>query len=190
MPMPIELHQTEVPGVLEVQTKEFSDARGFFSELYNQEVWREAGFDPAFVQDNLSLSCKGTLRGMHYQLEPHGMGKLVRAITGAVFDVAVDLRRGSPTFGRWVGRELRGGQARWFWIPAGFAHGFVVLEDDTRVYYKCTGTHHPESERAIRYDDPDVGIAWPITPTVVSDKDAAAPSFAEAEYNFTYAGQG
>ncbi len=188
MPMPIALHETEVPGVLEVQTKEFGDARGFFSELYNREVWREAGFDPVFVQDNLSRSCKGTLRGMHYQIEPHGMGKLVRAVTGAVFDVAIDLRKGSPTFGQWVGRELRAGDARWLWIPAGFAHGFLALADDTLVYYKCTATHHPDSERAIAYNDPAVGIVWPAAPAVISEKDAAAPSFSEAEHNFSYTG--
>ena len=188
MPMPIELHKTEIPDVVEVQVRKARDGRGFFSELYNRDVWREAGLDPVFVQDNLSLSRRGTLRGMHYQIEPHAMGKLVHAITGAVFDVAIDLRRGAPTYGRWVGRELRPANGRWLWIPPGFAHGFLALEDDTRVYYKCTATHHPESERAIAYNDPEVGVEWPIEPTVVTEKDAAAPAFAEAEHNFSWTG--
>ena len=148
MPMPVKIRDTEIPGVQELHVPLFHDARGFFTEVYNRDMWKPAGFSHTFVQDCLSLSCKGTLRGMHYQLEPRAMGKLVRVIRGGVFDVAVDLRQGSPDFGRWVGRELRPDAGVMLWIPPGFAHGFVALEDETLVYYKCTDTHCPEAERA------------------------------------------
>ncbi|MCP4645751.1 MAG: dTDP-4-dehydrorhamnose 3,5-epimerase [bacterium] len=186
--MPIELGQTEIEGVLEVRCGLFSDHRGFFSETYNKDVWDEAGFPEAFVQDNLSKSAKGTLRGMHYQLAPNGMGKLVRAVTGALFDVAVDLRRGSPTFGKWIGRTLSAENNLALWVPVGFAHGFVALEDDTYVYYKCSGTHAPVAERALSYKDPDVAIAWPLEPSIVSEKDEAAPLLGDAETNFVFNG--
>ncbi len=186
MPMKVEISETEIDGVLVVETGVFEDHRGFFSETYSQNVWQDAGFAETFVQDNLSLSKKGTLRGMHYQLSWAGMGKLVRVITGGVFDVAVDLRKGSPTFGKWVGRELSGENGLALWIPVGFAHGFVALEDDTYVWYKCSGHHSPEGERALSYRDPQVGIEWPIAPTVISDKDENAPFLEEADYDFVY----
>jgi len=188
MPMPLEITETEMPGVLEVRVKVFEDDRGFFTETFNKDTWAEKGFAPEWVQDNLSKSCKGTLRGMHYQIEPQPMGKLVRAVQGSVFDVAVDLREGSPTFGKWIGRELSGENHLWLWVPVGFAHGFVALEDDTLVYYKCTGTHCPDTERALNYKDPDVGIEWPIEPTVVTEKDANAPMLGDADYNFKFEG--
>lgn len=188
MPAPVDIRQTELQGVLEVEAKIFPDDRGFFTETYNRETWAAEGFNESFVQDNLSLSKAGTLRGMHYQIDPHAMGKLVRVLTGAVYDVAVDLREGSPTFGKWIGRELSAENGLMLWIPAGFAHGFVALADDTLVYYKCTGTHAPESERAVRYNDPVIGIAWPQAPTIVSPKDADAPLLADAEYNFRFTG--
>jgi dTDP-4-dehydrorhamnose 3,5-epimerase len=149
-------------------------------------MWRKAGFEAEFVQDNLSRSCCGTLRGMHYQLEPHGMGKLVRCVRGAVFDVAVDLREGSPTYAKWVGRELSEGNHLSLWVPVGFAHGFVALEDDSLVHYKCTEIHTPAAERALSYKDPTVGIEWPLAPTVVSPKDEAAPLLGDAEANFRF----
>jgi dTDP-4-dehydrorhamnose 3,5-epimerase len=180
-----EIRETEIPAVLEIHTPLFSDARGFFSESYNRDTWVAAGFRETFVQDNVSLSSRGVLRGLHYQLHPHGMGKLVRAITGAVYDVAVDLRRGSPTFGRWVARTLEEGVPLWLWIPVGFAHGFVALRDNTRVYYKCTGVYHGESERAIRHDDADLNITWPVPVEIISEKDANAPPFKKSEHNFT-----
>ena len=138
------------------------------------------------MQDNLSESKRGTIRGLHYQLEPKGMGKLVRAIRGSVFDVAVDLRRGSPWFGKWVGRTLSAENGLSLWVPVGFAHGFLALEDDTLVLYKCTATHAPEAERAVSYADPAIGIAWPFTPTLVTPKDDAAPKLAAADFNFQY----
>lgn len=187
MPMPVTITPTEIDGVLVVETGIFHDARGYFSESYSEKMWAHAGFSENFVQDNISLSCKGTMRGMHYQLNPGGMGKLVRCVRGAVFDVAVDLREGSPTFGKWIGKELSGENCLSLWIPIGFAHGFVALEDDSLVHYKCTGLHSPEHERSLSYKDPEVGIQWPITPTVVSDKDENyAPNIANCDRNFTF----
>jgi len=188
MPMPLEITETELPGVLEIRVKVFEDARGYFTESYNEDTWTAKGFHQTWRQDNLSKSRKGTLRGMHYQIEPHAMGKLVRAVKGRVFDVAVDLRAGSPTFGKWLGRELSEDNHLWLWVPAGFAHGFVALEDDSLVYYKCTATHDPATERSLNYKDPAVGIEWPITPEIVTEKDELAPMLAEADYNFKYEG--
>jgi dTDP-4-dehydrorhamnose 3,5-epimerase len=186
--MSVEFKKTEIPDVLEIETGRFDDDRGFFTETYALPTWSAGGFDEVFVQDNLSRSKKGTLRGMHYQLSTHGMGKLVRAVQGSVFDVAVDLRRGSPTFGKWVGRTLSGEDSKALWVPVGFAHGFVALEDDSYVWYKCTGAHAPEAERSLRYSDPTVGVEWPIEPTVISQKDAEAPLLADADYDFVHEG--
>ena len=188
MPMPVSIFATEIEGVLEIVTGIIRDDRGFFSEAYSRRVWAEVGFDEEFIQDNLSLSAKGTLRGLHYQIEPHPMGKLVRAVTGSIFDVGVDLREGSPTFGKWIGRKLSADDGKMLYFPGGFAHGFVALEDETLVLYKCTAMHTPEAERAIRYDDPAIGIDWELTPTIVSEKDAEAPLMADAEFSFPYTG--
>ena len=186
MPMPVRLERTPIDGLLIVKTGVFHDDRGFFSESYSRDIWREAGFPETFVQDNLSRSKKGTLRGLHYQILPQGMGKLVRCIHGAIFDVAVDLRRGSPTFGKWHGLELTGENHLSFWVPAGFAHGFVALADDTLVHYKCTAHHAPECERALNFACPKVGIDWPMSPTVITPKDASAPGLEDVDTNFTY----
>jgi len=188
MPMPIAFTATEIEAVREVHAGVFEDDRGFFMEAYNAATWTEAGFPDTFVQDNVSTSKRGTVRGLHYQIEPHGMGKLVRVMQGAIVDVAVDIRQGSPSFGKWVARRLDAKNKLALWVPNGFAHGFAALEDDTMVWYKCTNTHAPESERAIRYNDPAIGIDWGIEPSIISEKDAAAPLLAEAEYNFAYAG--
>jgi len=188
MPMSVKFTETEIQGVLVCETGLFRDHRGFFSETYSKTIWEEAGFMETFVQDNLSLSARGTLRGMHYQINPNGMGKLVRVLVGSVFDVAVDLRQGSPTFGKWVARTLSSENCLALWVPIGFAHGFVALEDNTLVLYKCSGMHVPEAERSLSYKDPEVGIEWPLEPTLISDKDAAAPGLKEAEYNFTFDG--
>lgn len=184
--MPVKITKTEIPDVLVVETGVVRDDRGFFSETYSSKMFEAAGFRETFLQDNLSESRRGTLRGLHYQLEPHGMGKLVRAIRGSVFDVAVDIRRGSPSFGKWVGQTLSAENRLAFWIPSGFAHGFIALEDESLVLYKCTTIHTPEAERAILYADPKIGIAWPLPPTLVAPKDAAAPPLDKAEYNFEY----
>lgn len=186
MPMMVDFVETELPGVLEVHTQVIRDNRGFFTELHSARVWAEAGFDAEFVQDNLSESRRGVLRGIHYQIEPQAMGKLVRVLTGAIFDVAVDLRRGSPTFKQWIGRTLSADRPIALWVPPGFGHGFMALEDQSLVLYKCTGFHAPEFERSIHFADPDIGIQWPFEPDEVSSKDAGAPTLADAEYNFQY----
>ncbi len=186
MPMKVTVRETELPGVLELETPILRDDRGYFTELYSQLGFEAAGLPLAFRQDNLSLSARGTLRGLHYQLDPHGMGKLVRAVSGAIFDVAVDLRKGSPSFGRWVGRELSAENGRALWVPVGFAHGFIALSQEALVLYKCTSVLAPEAERALSYRDPTVGIVWPAEPTLISPKDRAAPLLDQAEYNFVY----
>lgn len=186
MPVPVTIEPTEIEDVLVVKGKTFHDERGYFTEIYSRDMYKAAGFEQNFVQDNLSGSAKGTLRGMHYQILPDGMGKLVRCVKGVVFDVAVDLRRGSPTYGRWVGHELHGGDNLAMWIPVGFAHGFLALEDDSVVHYKCTAHHSPACERCLSYRCPKVGIVWPAPPTIISPKDASAPTLDTAEHNFVY----
>ncbi|MCA9449441.1 MAG: dTDP-4-dehydrorhamnose 3,5-epimerase [Candidatus Omnitrophica bacterium] len=184
----VQFTPTEIEDVLLVETRFFKDERGFFTETYSRKNWAAEGFEETFLQDNMSLSSKGTLRGMHYQIEPHGMGKLIRALTGSIFDVAVDLREGSPTFGKWVGNTLSAENGLAMWVPAGFAHGFLALEPETLIYYKCTNTYAPESERSVSYKDPAIGIEWPIEPENLSPKDEVAPLLAEADFNFTYRG--
>ncbi len=180
------MEPTEIPDVLAIKTKQFFDDRGFFTETFNQVTWREQGFFETFVQDNLSSSRKATVRGMHYQLAASPMGKLVRVIHGAVFDVAIDIRRGSPTFGQWVGRTLSAENGLTFWVPAGFAHGFQALEDNTLVYYKCTSYRDASAERTLSYCDPQLAIPWPLPPQFVSKRDAEAPTLDQAEYDFHY----
>jgi len=174
--------KTEIPDVMIIEPKVFGDARGFFYESFNQKVWREkTGIDAVFVQDNHSRSAKNVLRGLHYQIR-QPQGKLVRAIRGAVFDVAVDLRRKSPTFGRWVGTELSEENCRQLWIPVGFAHGFLVLSDVAEFLYKTTDYWAPEYERTINWNDPDLAVAWPLQgEPVLSAKDAKGTAFKEAE---------
>lgn len=171
---------TAIDGVLILQPKVFGDERGFFMESFNQQRFDEAvGQKTAFVQDNHSRSTKGVLRGLHYQLAPHAQGKLVRVTRGSVFDVAVDLRRSSPTFGRWVGVELSQENHRQLWLPAGMAHGFLVTSDSADFLYKTTDYYAPAAESCIRWDDPDLAIAWPdvgMAPTV-SAKDAKGALF-------------
>lgn len=184
--MPIEVTATEIPAVKVVKTAKFVDDRGFFTESYAKGPWNAAGLTQEFVQDNLSNSRRGAVRGLHYQIDPAAMGKLVRCLRGAIFDVAVDIRQGSPTFGKYVARELNEENGLALWVPGGFAHGFVSLADDSLVHYKCDAQHSPAHERAISYKCPKIGIAWPLTPTVVSAKDEAAPGLESAEYNFVY----
>jgi dTDP-4-dehydrorhamnose 3,5-epimerase len=184
--MPVNVAPTAIPGVVAVESPVFGDERGYFTEIFVADTFAKAGLPSVFVQDNLSKSSKGTLRGLHYQINPHAQGKLVYALAGSLFDVAVDLRKGSPTFGKWVGQELRGGSGIALWIPAGFAHGFIALEDDSLLFYKCTGPWARSAERSLAYNDPAIGIEWPITPTTISPKDADAPTLDKAEYNFQY----
>ena len=174
---------TSLPEVLLIEPQVFGDARGFFLESWNEDRFNAAvGHEVHFVQDNHSRSSRGVLRGLHYQLHPHAQGKLVRCVSGAVFDVAVDLRRSSPNFGRWVGYELSADNRRQMWIPPGFGHGFVVLSETADFLYKTSGRYAPQSEGAVRWDDPTIGIDWPLagqTPQL-SAKDAAAPLLADA----------
>ena len=174
---------TAIPDVLLIEPQVFGDARGFFMETWHERRFAEAGLDLHFVQDNHSRSVRGTLRGLHYQLR-QPQGKLVRVVAGEVFDVAVDLRRGSPTFGRWAGEVLSAQDHRMLWVPPGFAHGFLVLSDSADLLYKCTDFYAPEHDRGIRWDDPDLAVAWPLEPGVrplLSGKDAAAPLFRDSE---------
>ncbi len=180
----IEVRQAGLDGVLEIIPRKFDDGRGFFSETYNAARFAEAGIDLVFVQDNHSHSAhKGVLRGLHYQLPPRAQDKLVRVVRGSIFDVAVDIRRGSPNFGRWVATELSAAKWNQLLVPKGFAHGFVTLEDDTEVIYKVTDLYSPEHDRSIRYDDPDIGIEWPLpgASLQLSAKDLAGRRLADAE---------
>ena len=178
----------EIPDVKLIEPRVFGDQRGFFMETYRADLFREAGLDITFVQDNMSSSTKGVLRGLHFQKAPHSQGKLVRVVTGEVFDVAVDLRRGSPWFGKWVGERLSAENHLSLYIPHGFAHGFCVLSDLAVFHYKCTDFYHPECEGSLRWDDPTVGIKWPLPdcPVITSPKDNAAPLLSSIDCNFTY----
>lgn len=174
---------TALPEVLLIEPRVFGDERGFFFESFNQRAFEAAIGKPAqFVQDNHSKSARNVLRGLHYQLAPKAQGKLVRVVQGEVFDVAIDIRKGSPTFGQWAGAALSAENKRQMWIPEGFAHGFLVLSDTAEFLYKTTDYYAPEYERCIRWDDPEVAIAWPLSGTpILSGKDALGAALAEAE---------
>ncbi len=179
----MEFEPTEIPDVVLIRPKVFGDARGFFLESWEERKFAAGGLDVKFVQDNHSRSTRHSLRGLHYQLQ-QPQGKLVRVVTGAVFDVAVDLRRQSPTFGRWVGVTLSAENHNILWVPPGFAHGFLVLSESADFLYRCTDFWAPAHERAIRWNDPDLNIAWPLPAEVqplLSGKDAAAKPFRDAE---------
>ena len=171
--------ETSLPGVILIEPKVFEDDRGFFMETYHLARFRENGIPDVFVQDNHSSSNRGVLRGLHYQ-EPKPQGKLVRCTRGALFDVAVDIRRGSPSFGHWFGAELSEENKHLLWIPPGFAHGFCAVSDVADLVYKCTALYDASSDRAILWNDPDIGIEWPITSPLLSPKDAAAPRLRDA----------
>ena len=165
---------TEISGPLIVEPDVFGDARGFFLETWNHRRYSELGLPDQFVQDNLSFSRRGTLRGLHFQ-NPNPQGKLVFVLAGEVFDVAVDVRTDSPTFGRWVGVTLSAENKRQFWVPAGFAHGFCVTSETALFAYKCTDFYNPQSDGGVRWNDPELAIAWPVAEPILSGKDAQAP---------------
>ena len=173
----MKVERTALPGVLILEPKVFGDARGFFMETWNRSRYAEAGLPGEFVQDNVSYSRHGVLRGLHYQ-SPRAQGKLVHVLDGEVFDVAVDVRVGSPTFGRWAGATLSAQNRRQLWIPPGFAHGFCVTGETALFCYKCTELYAPEHEGSILWNDPAIGIAWPLEHPTLSAKDAAAPPLA------------
>jgi dTDP-4-dehydrorhamnose 3,5-epimerase len=177
-PVAMKLISTSLPEVLLIEPQVFKDGRGLFMEIFHRKRYDEAGIGSVFVQDNLSVSSRDTLRGLHYQLH-HPQAKLVHVVAGAVFDVAVDIRRGSPTFGRWVGTQLTEENKRQVYIPKGYAHGFCVLSETAEVIYKCTDFYSPNDERGILWSDSTLAIEWPATRPILSDKDRRAPLFSE-----------
>ena len=173
----MEIIETKIKDLLIIKPDVFLDERGYFFECYNKQRFLEQGLDMDFVQDNESQSMRGVLRGLHFQKPPFAQGKLVRVIKGSVMDVAVDLRKDSPTYGQWESVKLTGDNKLMFWIPEGFAHGFVCLEDHTVFTYKCSNVYHKASEGSLRWDDPDIGILWNIDHPILSEKDKIAPFF-------------
>jgi dTDP-4-dehydrorhamnose 3,5-epimerase len=183
----MQIEPTRLPDVMILTPQRFGDARGWFSETWNAGRMADAGFSMAFVQDNHSMSAAaGTLRGLHYQSAPHAQDKLVRCTRGAILDVAVDFRVGSPAFGQWVSVELTAGNGRQLLVPKGFLHGFVTLLPDTEVQYKCTDVYAPDCDGAVRWDDPQIGIDWGVCAPVLSAKDAAAPLLRDAPRPFVW----
>ncbi|MEW6068848.1 MAG: dTDP-4-dehydrorhamnose 3,5-epimerase [Nitrospirota bacterium] len=176
----------EIPEVVLIEPKVFGDSRGFFLETYKHTDFVNAGIKEHFVQDNHSRSAKGVLRGLHYQKNPHAQGKLVRCISGKIFDVAVDIRKGSPTFGKWVSAELSEKNNLMLYIPVGFAHGFLVLSESADIIYKCTAEYSPENDCGIIWNDPDLKINWHVKDPMVSEKDRRLPFLREADNNFEY----
>jgi len=178
----------EIPDVIVIEPDVFGDARGFFFETYKKNEFVPNGIDVDFVQDNMSSSTKNVLRGLHYQLDPKAQGKLVRVVVGEVFDVAVDIRNGSPYFGKWVGQNLSAENGKSMYVPPGFAHGFCVLSDLAVFHYKCTNYYSKENERGLLWNDPDVGIEWPVSESevILSEKDKNAFGLFDIETNFIY----
>ncbi|MDR4503877.1 MAG: dTDP-4-dehydrorhamnose 3,5-epimerase [Candidatus Scalindua sp.] len=176
--MSLKIEKTTLPGVLLIDPVIFRDSRGFFMETFHKGKYEEVGIDQDFVQDNYSRSCQGTLRGLHYQLQ-HPQAKLIYVIRGEIFDVAVDIRYGSPTFGKWAGFSLSSENRRQVFIPEGFAHGFCVVSETADVLYKCTDVYHPDDEYGIFWSDQKMGIGWPVTEPTVSDKDKQYPRLRE-----------
>jgi len=179
--VPFTFEPMEIPDVVLVRPRVFEDERGFFLESYKRSDFVAAGINEEFVQSNHSFSAKGVIRGLHYQKNPAAQSKLVRAIAGVIFDVAVDIRKGSPTFGKWVGVELSAENKKMLYIPVGFAHGFAVLSDTAEVMYKTTNEYCPEADAGIAWDDPAIGIDWCLAEPVLSGKDMANPLLEEAE---------
>ncbi len=182
----MEIIQSDIKDVLLIQPKVFGDHRGYFFESYSKKIFTEHGVNYEFVQDNISKSKKGTVRGLHYQIGDKAQGKLCQVILGTVIDVAVDIRFGSPTFGKHVLCELSDEKHNLIWVPPGFAHGFCVISDEAIFHYKCTEFYSPKHERAIRYNDEDLNIKWNIENPLVSEKDLVAKKFKEIERDFTY----
>lgn len=174
-------HPCRIPEVLRIRTRRFRDDRGFFSERFRLSLFEEMGLSGPFLQDNWARSARKVLRGLHYQLPPGGQGKLVGVTRGRIFDVAVDIRSGSPTFGTWVGAELDDETGDLLWIPDGFAHGYQVLSDEADVVYKVTTEYDPELDRGIRWDDPELAIPWPLGDPILSERDQELPGLGQAD---------
>ena len=184
--MPFSFEPATLSGVVVIETRLFRDDRGYFTETYKQSDFIKAGITDPFVQDNFSYSSQGILRGLHYQKAPRAQAKLVSVARGEIFDVAVDIRQTSPTFGQWFGLRLSGENGRLLYIPAGFAHGFCVLSNEACVNYKVNAEYDPSVDRGIIWNDPDLGIAWPIRSPLLSPKDAALPRLCDADNNFVF----
>ncbi|MGD8516882.1 MAG: dTDP-4-dehydrorhamnose 3,5-epimerase [Anaerolineae bacterium] len=184
--MPFEFRRLAIPEVILVQSQQFADHRGFFMETYKQSQFAAHGIPDAFVQSNSSHSLGRVLRGLHYQKHPQAQGKLVMALHGEIFDVAVDIRKGSPTYGQWVGLVLSGGSGSMLYVPVGFAHGFCVLGDTADVLYMVTKEYAGDLDRGILWNDPEIGIEWPTSDPILSKKDAQLPPLREADNNFEY----
>lgn len=186
----MQVTETKLPGVLVLEPKVHGDHRGWFSEVYSRRTLAEFGINIEFVQDNQSFSAqKGTLRGLHFQNNPKAQTKLIRCTRGVILDVAVDIRRGSPSFGQWFAVELSADNKKQLLIPRGFAHGFLTLTEDVEVQYKVDEYYAPECDRSIRYDDPEIGVDWGQITPVLSDKDLKAPLLKDCDFNFTFGGQ-
>jgi dTDP-4-dehydrorhamnose 3,5-epimerase len=186
--MPFIFQRLAIPELILIEPRRFEDRRGFFLETYKYSDFAQNGITEHFVQHNYSHSTRSVLRGLHYQRSPHAQGKLVQCIKGKIFDVAVDIRKGSPTFMRWISAELSEGNNCMFYIPPGFAHGFLVLSDIADVIYKCTGEYSPADDRGIIWNDPDILIQWPIPDPILSEKDASHPLLRDTDNNFEYTG--
>jgi dTDP-4-dehydrorhamnose 3,5-epimerase len=184
--MPFEFRRLEIRDVIVITPRAYKDERGFFMETYKHSDFFRAGITGHFVQDNHSKSEKNVLRGLHYQKNPKAQGKLVRCLKGRIFDVAVDIRKGSPTYGQWVGAELSEENGQMLYIPPAFAHGFVVMSDIAEILYKCTAEYAPEEDRGIIWNDPSLNIAWPVKDPVLSEKDRRLPLLSSADNNFEY----
>lgn len=184
--MPFDFRPLAIPGLVLIEPKTYGDGRGMFFEVYKHSDFVRSGIPDHFVQDNFSRSIRGVLRGLHYQLDPKAQGKLVRCVSGRIFDVAVDVRKGSPTFGRWEAQELSRENGLMLFVPAGFAHGFLTLSDTAEVLYKCTAEYSPAHDRGIIWNDPDISVPWAVTDPLLSDKDRVHPRLRDAENNFRY----
>jgi dTDP-4-dehydrorhamnose 3,5-epimerase len=184
--MPFSFRELSIPDVFLIEAKSFPDHRGYFMEVFQDTLFANNGIQTNFVQDNFSHSIKGVLRGLHYQKDPKAQAKLVSALRGEIFDVAVDIRKGSPTFGKWVGQVLSDTNHRSLYIPEGFAHGFCVMSDEADVLYKTSQEYSPENERGIVWNDPDINITWPTDKPILHDKDSRLPTLSNADSNFIY----
>jgi dTDP-4-dehydrorhamnose 3,5-epimerase len=184
--MPFIFQRLDIPEIILIEPRRFEDTRGFFMETYKYSDFLRNGIQEHFVQDNYSRSVRDVLRGLHYQRNPHAQGKLIQCIKGKNFDVAVDIRKGSPTFMQWISTELSEENNRMFYVPPGFAHGFIVVSDIADVIYKCTKEYSPEDDRGIIWNDPDIQIRWPIQEPVLSEKDSRHPLLRDADNNFEY----
>lgn len=186
--MPFQFQRLEIPDIILVEARAAKDDRGYFIELYKKSVFASNGIPDVFVQDNHSHSVRQVMRGLHYQNHPRAQSKLVTVLRGEIFDVAVDIRKGSPSFGKWIGRVLSSENWRMLYIPVGFAHGFCVLSDEADVIYKVTDEYAPQHEQGIAWNDPAIGIQWPMAQPIVSAKDAALPLLQDAHFHFEFHG--